>query len=70
MPLAFPLSPELENMTGGGYCWYPTYLVKTRGSIVNIVGVGGRTGSADFAIGGAVNAALLNLTKVLADRGI
>jgi len=40
------------------------------GVIVNISGVGGRTGSADFAIGGAVNAALLNLTKVLADRGI
>ena len=32
--------------------------------------MGGRTGSADFAIGGAVNAALMNLTKVLADRGI
>jgi NAD(P)-dependent dehydrogenase (short-subunit alcohol dehydrogenase family) len=42
----------------------------TRGAIVNIVGVGGRTGSAEFAIGGAVNAALLNLTKVLADRGV
>lgn len=41
-----------------------------KGSIVNIVGIGGRTGSSEFAIGGAVNAALLNLTKVLADRGI
>jgi 3-oxoacyl-[acyl-carrier protein] reductase len=40
------------------------------GNIVNIVGIGGRTGSAEFAIGGAVNAALLNLTKVLADRGV
>jgi 3-oxoacyl-[acyl-carrier protein] reductase len=47
-----------------------SHLVKTQGSVVNIVGVGGRTGSAEFAIGGAVNAALLNLTKVLADRGI
>ena len=46
------------------------HLVASRGAIVNIAGVGGRTGSADFAIGGAVNAALLNLTKVLADRGI
>ena len=46
------------------------HLVKTQGSIINIVGVGGRTGSAEFSIGGAVNAALLNLTKVLADRGI
>lgn len=45
------------------------HLVAARGAIVNIAGIGGRTGSADFAIGGAVNAALLNLTKVLADRG-
>jgi NAD(P)-dependent dehydrogenase (short-subunit alcohol dehydrogenase family) len=46
------------------------HLQASRGGIVNIVGVGGRTGSAEFAIGGAVNAALLNLTKVLADRGV
>jgi 3-oxoacyl-[acyl-carrier protein] reductase len=46
------------------------HLVKSRGSIVNIVGVGGRTGTSEFSIGGSVNAALLNLTKVLADRGI
>ena len=46
------------------------HLVKTAGSIINISGAGGRTGSADFAIGGAVNAAVLNLTKSLADRGV
>lgn len=46
------------------------HLRASRGSIVNIVGVGGRTGHAEFAIGGAVNAALLNFTKFLADRGI
>lgn len=46
------------------------YLVKSTGSIVNIIGVGGRTGTAEFAIGGSVNAALMNLTKVLADRGV
>ena len=46
------------------------HLVASKGSIVNIIGVGGRTGSAEFAIGGAVNAALMNLTKVLADRGV
>lgn len=40
------------------------------GSIVNIAGIGGRTASAEFTIGGAVNAALLNLTKALADRGV
>ncbi|WP_242112801.1 SDR family oxidoreductase [Luteimonas aquatica] len=46
------------------------HLVATRGGIVNIAGIGGRTGSAEFAIGGTVNAALLNLTKALADRGV
>lgn len=47
-----------------------THLEEGKGSIINIIGIGGRTGSAEFAIGGAVNAALMNLTKVLADRGI
>jgi NAD(P)-dependent dehydrogenase (short-subunit alcohol dehydrogenase family) len=46
------------------------HLQASRGTIVNIIGVGGRTGSAEFAIGGAVNAAIMNLTKVLADRGV
>jgi NAD(P)-dependent dehydrogenase (short-subunit alcohol dehydrogenase family) len=46
------------------------FLMESRGAIVNIIGIGGRTGSAEFAIGGSVNAALMNLTKVLADRGI
>lgn len=46
------------------------YLRDRQGAIINIAGLGGRTGSAEFAIGGAVNAALLNLTKVLADRGV
>ncbi len=45
------------------------HLQKSQGSIVNIVGIGGRTASADFTIGGSVNAALLNFTKALADRG-
>jgi NAD(P)-dependent dehydrogenase (short-subunit alcohol dehydrogenase family) len=45
------------------------HLVKTRGSIVNIAGVGGRTGSAEFTLGGSVNAALMLFTKALADRG-
>lgn len=46
------------------------HLVSTKGSIINIVGIGGKAGSAEFSIGGSVNAALLNLTKSLADRGI
>lgn len=47
-----------------------THLQAVNGTIINIIGVGGRTGSAEFTIGGAVNAALMNLTKALADRGI
>ncbi len=46
------------------------HLCQSRGAVVHIAGVGGRTGSAEFAIGGSVNAAVLNLTKVLADRGV
>jgi NAD(P)-dependent dehydrogenase (short-subunit alcohol dehydrogenase family) len=46
------------------------HLHGSHGAIVNIVGIGGRTGSAEFTIGGTVNAALLNLTKCLADRGV
>lgn len=46
------------------------HLKETRGAIINIIGIGGRTGSAEFTIGGTVNAALMNLTKALADRGV
>jgi 3-oxoacyl-[acyl-carrier protein] reductase len=46
------------------------YLKAAKGSIVNIAGIGGRTGTAEFTIGGTVNAAMLNLTKALADRGV
>ena len=46
------------------------HLQGSKGGIINISGIGGRTGNAEFAIGGAVNAALMNLTKALADRGI
>jgi len=44
-------------------------LKRNRGAIVNIVGAGSRVGTAEFTIGGSVNAALLNLTKSLADLG-
>ena len=46
------------------------HLRERGGAVVNIVGIGGRTGKAEFTIGGSVNAALLNLTKALADRGV
>jgi NAD(P)-dependent dehydrogenase (short-subunit alcohol dehydrogenase family) len=45
-------------------------LKERRGSVVNIAGVGGRTPGAQFTIGGSVNAALLSLTKALAELGI
>jgi len=45
------------------------HLQASQGAIINIAGVGGRTGNADFTIGGSVNASLMYLTKALADRG-
>jgi NAD(P)-dependent dehydrogenase (short-subunit alcohol dehydrogenase family) len=45
------------------------HLRKTRGSIVNIIGNNSRAGHAIFTIGGATNAALVNFTKSMADRG-
>jgi NAD(P)-dependent dehydrogenase (short-subunit alcohol dehydrogenase family) len=42
----------------------------SRGSVVNIIGIGGRTPGAEFAIGGSVNAGLLAFTKTMAEIGI
>jgi 3-oxoacyl-[acyl-carrier protein] reductase len=46
------------------------HLRQAKGTVINIVGVGSRAGSAEFTIGGAVNVALLNFTKAMADIGI
>jgi NAD(P)-dependent dehydrogenase (short-subunit alcohol dehydrogenase family) len=46
------------------------HLGASRGMILNIGGIGGRTGEAEFAIGGSVNAAIGLVTKALADRGV
>jgi 3-oxoacyl-[acyl-carrier protein] reductase len=46
------------------------HLGSTKGSIVNIAGIGARSGSAEFTIGGSVNVAVLNFTKAMADIGI
>ncbi len=46
------------------------HLRQTHGVVINIVGVSSRVGSAEFAIGGAVNVALLNFTKAMADLGM
>ncbi|GAB2875041.1 SDR family oxidoreductase [Paraburkholderia jirisanensis] len=45
------------------------HLMKTHGTLVNIVGVGAWTGIGEFTIGGVVNAGLMNFTKAMADLG-
>ncbi|HEY1722149.1 MAG TPA: SDR family oxidoreductase [Magnetospirillaceae bacterium] len=45
-------------------------LAANQGSVTIISGAGGRTPGPEFTIGGSVNAALLSLTKALADRGV
>jgi NAD(P)-dependent dehydrogenase (short-subunit alcohol dehydrogenase family) len=46
------------------------HLKARHGSVVNIIGAGGRTPSAEFTIGGSVNGAGLSFTKAVADIGI
>ncbi|HEX4137969.1 MAG TPA: SDR family NAD(P)-dependent oxidoreductase [Bryobacteraceae bacterium] len=46
------------------------HLRKQSGSLVNIVGAGGRTPGAMFSIGGSVNAAVLSFTKSMSEKGI
>ncbi len=46
------------------------HLKKQSGSVVNIVGAGGRTPGAMFTIGGSVNAAVLSFTKAMSEVGI
>jgi len=46
------------------------HLKESRGSVTIISGVGGRTPGAQFTVGGSVNAALIALTKALADRAV
>ena len=46
------------------------HLAQSGGCIINIGGIGGRAGSADFTIGGSVNAAVMHLTKSLAELGV
>src|SRR5258708_21748768 len=43
------------------------HLKAQRGSVLNIIGAGGRTPSAEFTIGGSVKGAFLSFTKAVAD---
>ncbi len=44
-------------------------LKAAKGRVIHVIGAGGRTASADFTIGGAVNAALYNFVMALAHLG-
>jgi NAD(P)-dependent dehydrogenase (short-subunit alcohol dehydrogenase family) len=46
------------------------YLKARQGSVLNIVGIGGRTPFAEFTIGGSVNGACLSFTKAIAELGV
>jgi NAD(P)-dependent dehydrogenase (short-subunit alcohol dehydrogenase family) len=46
------------------------HLKARRGSVLNIIGAGGRTPFAEFTIGGSVNGACLSFTKAVAAIGI
>ncbi len=46
------------------------HLKARKGSLLNIIGAGGRTPGAEFTIGGSVNGACLSFTKAVADIGI
>jgi NAD(P)-dependent dehydrogenase (short-subunit alcohol dehydrogenase family) len=46
------------------------HLKQRHGSVLNIIGVGGRTPGPEFTIGGSVNGACMSFTKALADLGI
>lgn len=46
------------------------HLKAAGGSLIFISGIGGRTPGREFAVGGSVNAALLSLTKALAETGL
>ncbi|MDE2791433.1 MAG: SDR family oxidoreductase [Paracoccaceae bacterium] len=46
------------------------HLTRARGTAITIVGGFARTPAADFMVGGAVNAALANFSKALAEKGL
>ena len=46
------------------------HLKARSGSVLSIIGIGGRTPGAEFAIGGSVNGACLSFVKALTDIGI
>jgi NAD(P)-dependent dehydrogenase (short-subunit alcohol dehydrogenase family) len=75
----FPEQPDEEMVDGFALKFHSAArlsrllwpeLTKTNGSVINIVGGFSRTPSSDFMVGGAVNAALGNFSKALANQGL
>ncbi len=75
----FPDQPDEEMLDGFALKFHGAVrlsralwpaLVEARGVVINIVGGFARTPAADFMVGGAVNAALANFSKALADKGL
>jgi NAD(P)-dependent dehydrogenase (short-subunit alcohol dehydrogenase family) len=48
---------------------FPIMQAKGGGRIINIIGTAGRQPNANYLAGGGANAALMNMTKALADEG-
>lgn len=46
------------------------HLKARRGSLLNIIGIGGRTPGQEFTIGGSVNGACISFTKAVAELGV
>jgi len=46
------------------------HLKARRGSLLNIIGIGGRTPTAEFTIGGSVNGAFLSFSKAMSEIGV
>lgn len=75
----FPDQPDAEMVDGfalkfhGGVrlarALWPS-LRAAKGTVINIIGGFARTPAADFMVGGAVNAALANFSKALAQKGL
>ena len=75
----FPDQPDEEMLDGFALKFHGAVrlsralwpaLREARGTVINIVGGFARTPAADFMVGGAVNAALANFSKALADKGL
>ena len=75
----FPDQPDEEMLDGFALKFHGAVrlsralwpaLKAANGSVINIVGGFARTPAADFMVGGAVNAALANFSKALADKGL